>query len=337
MPFRHVVWLNLSRHITQMTTKLQKNGKLLISGEYAVLDGALALAMPTQFGQKFHIDHQQNSEVLIWQALDETNQLWFEAHINLASDKILSTNNQELAQALLKVLMAAVRLNPDFSNQTKGACITSHLDFPRSWGLGSSSTLIAAVAQWSQTNPFDLSTMSFGGSGYDVAAADQSGAFTYKIGTTAPQVTPVVIKWPFDHHIYFVHRNKKQNSRESIAHYRKTQLNHGWIQEISAITQAMIHVSSHQEFGVLLKQHEQLIAQGLALTPVQEEFFKDFPGTIKSLGGWGGDFMMVLGPESEGDNNGPYLPGTKANFTANYFKEKGFSAIIPYHNMILGH
>ena len=31
------------------------NGKLLITGEYAVLDGALSLALPTKFGQELNV------------------------------------------------------------------------------------------------------------------------------------------------------------------------------------------------------------------------------------------------------------------------------------------
>ena len=30
------------------------------------------------------------------------------------------------------------------------------------------------------------------------------------------------------------------------------------------------------------------------MKPVKEELFGDFPGAIKSLGGWGGDFIMAL-------------------------------------------
>ena len=35
--------------------RMYSNGKLLISGEYVILDGALSLAVPTLFGQYLEI------------------------------------------------------------------------------------------------------------------------------------------------------------------------------------------------------------------------------------------------------------------------------------------
>jgi hypothetical protein len=47
--------------------------------------------------------------------------------------------------------------------------------------------------------------------------------------------------------------------------------------------------------------------------------FSDFKGEIKSLGAWGGDFVMVI---SESDPTA-------------YFSEKGFTTVISYDEMIL--
>lgn len=314
-----------------MVTELHKNGKLLLTSEYAVLDGALALAIPTRFGQKFNIEQPHTSEKLVWQAFDHTNMLWFEAEMNMASGKILATNNNDSALALLKILDAAIKLNPDFIDDTQGVTVKSRLEFPRTWGLGSSSTLIAAIAQWSKTDPYSLSGMSFGGSGYDVAAANMTQPFTYKIDQSTPQVNPVTLGWPFRDDLYFVHRNKKQNSRESIKHYRNKEPSAQWIQDLGALTKAIIGAQSAEEFADLMKEHERMIAETLGLKPIQEELFDDFPGAIKSLGGWGGDFILALNHETD--------RGSKTNQTRNqtleYFKEKGYHTVIPYHEMIL--
>jgi hypothetical protein len=50
-----------------------------------------------------------------------------------------------------------------------GYNITTHLNFPKKWGLGTSSTLINNIAQWLQIDAFTLLNNSFGGSGYDIA------------------------------------------------------------------------------------------------------------------------------------------------------------------------
>ena len=52
---------------------------------------------------------------------------------------------------------------------------------------------------------------------------------------------------------------------------------------------------------------------------VKEALFPDFKGIVKSLGAWGGDFVLVI------SNDNP-----KA-----YFNSKGYEIIIPYSKMIL--
>lgn len=305
-----------------MMTKLHKNGKLLLSGEYAVLDGATALAIPTHYGQKFIFGQNNNPGQLIWRALDHNKALWFEAEYKLDALDIISAHDNELARALQKALRAARSLNPNFLAPSQGFTAESHLEFPRSWGLGSSSTLIAAIAQWSNTDAFQLSQMSFGGSGYDIAAADSTGPFTYRIKKNAPEVVPTRLNWPFKNKLYFIHRNQKQNSRQSIAHYRAHETRADFIQEISAITQDMINATSAEEFSALMTLHEQIIAQIIQMKPVKEELFGDFPGAIKSLGGWGGDFIMALDLELGRQN------------IRDYFSQKGFPTVIDFDQMI---
>ena len=46
-----------------MKKKYYSNGKLLITGEYVVLDGAKALALPTKFGQYLIIEPGKNQQI----------------------------------------------------------------------------------------------------------------------------------------------------------------------------------------------------------------------------------------------------------------------------------
>jgi hypothetical protein len=57
----------------------------------------------------------------------------------------------------------------------------------------------------------------------------------------------------------------------------------------------------------------------LEIPTVKNSLFSDFNGTVKSLGAWGGDFVLVVSNE---------------NPTA-YFKSKGFETVLPYKDMIL--
>ena len=67
---------------------------------------------------------------------------------------------------------------------------------------------------------------------------------------------PTRLNWPFKNKLYFIHRNQKQNSRQSIAHYRAHETRADFIQEISAITQDMINATSAEEFSALMTLHE---------------------------------------------------------------------------------
>ena len=51
------------------------NGKLLITGEYFVLDGAISLAVPTTCGQDLIVESIKESQ-LIWESYDPYNLLW---------------------------------------------------------------------------------------------------------------------------------------------------------------------------------------------------------------------------------------------------------------------
>ena len=51
------------------------NGKLLITGEYVVLDGALSLALPTKYGQSLIVE-SINDQKLVWKSFDEKEDVW---------------------------------------------------------------------------------------------------------------------------------------------------------------------------------------------------------------------------------------------------------------------
>ena len=59
-----------------MEQTFYSNGKLLITGEYLVLDGAKALALPTKFGQNLIVEKGKNKEI-VWKSFDKDNSIWF--------------------------------------------------------------------------------------------------------------------------------------------------------------------------------------------------------------------------------------------------------------------
>ncbi|HLV39682.1 GYDIA family GHMP kinase [Xanthomarina sp.] len=297
----------------------KSNGKLLLTGEYVVLDGALSLAIPTTFGQTMKVSKLDESKI-IWKSFDDKNKIWLDAEFSIENKEIITafTPENDTSKRLFEILQAVKLLNPGFLNS--GFEVETKLTFPQDWGLGSSSTLINNIANWAKVDAYRLLEQTFGGSGYDIACAQFNQPITYQLGNNNEKTVKEVAFNPlFKEALYFVYLNKKQNSRDGIAQYKtnvadKTDV----IKKLSNITTQLISCSSLGDFNVLLNTHEQLISRIIHQVPVKEKLFSDFKGSIKSLGAWGGDFVLVTSEENP----------------TNYFRRKGYDTLIPYSEMI---
>ncbi|MDO9262167.1 MAG: GYDIA family GHMP kinase, partial [Flavobacteriaceae bacterium] len=282
------------------------SGKLLITGEYVVLDGAQSLAIPTKFGQSLEV-LSMDEPIVQWKSLDENNQVWFECEMEPGSLQLMNSSYyseeenpiENTAEILQSILMEAQQLNPSFLADKKGFQVTAKLTFPRNWGLGSSSTLINNIANWAQIDAYQLLRKTFGGSGYDIACAQKNHPIVYHLMNHKPIIKEVQFNPVFKNQLYFIHLNQKQDSRKGIEQYRKYQGNlASAITEISAITAAILKVSDIIEFDKLIAEHEQTIAKIIQQKPIQQTHFADYFGQIKSLGAWGGDFILATGNEN---------------------------------------
>jgi mevalonate kinase len=296
------------------------HGKLLLTGEYLVLDGAKALAVPTNKGQYLTVKTNA-TEKLIWKSFDDENNVWYEDEFELNNLKTVQHTN-EISKTLLGILFAAQQLNPEFLNKNKGFYVTTKLTFSREFGLGSSSTLIANIAKWANVNPYQLLWSSFKGSGYDLACATSNSALVYQLENSSEKVTPVNFNPVFKTQLYFVYLNKKQNSKEGIAHYQALSLSKkdDAIKCVNNITQQLLRCESLLEFEALIKQHEILLSNVLEMPTVKSQLFNTYQGEVKSLGAWGGDFVLVT---------------TRSISDLNYFKEKGYATIFSFNDMLL--
>ena len=306
--------------MTKMKKKFYSNGKLLITGEYLVLDGAKALALPTKYGQYLTVTSGKMQEIH-WTSFDYDKSIWFQETILFSEIiKYKKTENQSVKATLIEILHEAFLLNPDFLNSSEGYTISTHLTFPKFWGLGTSSTLINNIAQWLEINAFELLENSFGGSGYDIACAQNDTPILYQIVEGKTQVEKVNFNPDFSDNLYFVYLNQKQSSKSAIAAYYKKQNNlKAVFPEINTITIEISKATTLEKFQELLQMHETRMSEVLEIPTVKNSLFSDFNGTLKSLGAWGGDFVLAVSNE---------------NPTA-YFKAKGFETIIAYANMIL--
>ena len=304
-----------------MKKTFYSNGKLLITGEYVVLDGAKALALPTKFGQNLIVE-ESNNNLIHWKSYDHDGSVWFEETISFISiiekEKFAEIHN--IKNTLIEILHEAYKLNSNFLTDANGYRITTKLTFPKFWGLGTSSTLINNIAQWLEIDAYILLKNSFGGSGYDLACAQNDSAILYQLIEDRPVVETIDFHPDFTNKIYFVYLNKKQSSKEAIASYLEKQgIIANTIIKINAITTTVAHSNEAKEFALALQKHEIEMSKILDLLTVQEALFEDFDGVVKSLGAWGGDFVLAISKENP----------------TNYFKERGYTIVIPYSEMIL--
>lgn len=299
--------------------KYYSNGKLLLTGEYLVLDGALALALPTKFGQSLTVE-KTTTQNLSWESQNSKNYPWFQHTYTQLHEKI---DNNPIAERLRVILLQAQKQNPKFINKLVDK-VTTKLTFPRAWGLGTSSTLIHLIAQWAKCDPFELLFEAFGGSGYDIACAGADGPISYQLqGKLRPIFQPVDFNPGFKDQLYFVYLDKKQDSKKGIAHYReKGKISQAKIQKISTLSTEFINISGLKGFEKLIVEHENIIAELIGFEKVKSIYFNDYWGEVKSLGAWGGDFVLVTSDRNEEE-------------TQKYFNEKGFNVFLKYEDLIL--
>lgn len=303
-----------------MQKTFYSNGKLLISGEYLILDGAKGLALPTKMGQNLIVEETQTKSIH-WKSYDADGSIWFEEILSFLEIQDNNITSESVKATLIKILQVANTMNSNVFSNSEGFAVTTQLSFPRNWGLGTSSTLINNIAQWFQIDAFELLHQSFGGSGYDIACAQNNTPITYSIVNGKPKIEQVVFEPEFAKNLYFVYLNQKRNSKSAIAEYHSNKTNQltDYIATIDSLTQDILAANNIDVFAQLLHQHETLLSALLNTETVKNALFPEFDGTIKSLGAWGGDFVLVVSKENP----------------KSYFVAKGYETVIPYQEMIV--
>lgn len=292
-------------------------GKLMLTSEYFALDGALVLAVPTKPGQEFFFEESADHKSMVfWEALHQ-GKTWLKAVMDYKNWGIRETNIPSAAEFVLNTLknvqqLSSTRLSGDSSYHIK-----TNLQFPSDYGLGSSSTLMNNLAEWAAIDPFRLNTLSLGGSGYDIAVAKEKSAVLYQ---SVPEIKydKVIFDPVFKDDLIFIHLNQKQDSREAIRLYRSKIKSPELINEFSDLTKKILLCRELENFSSLMLIHEQKISDFLEIPTVKERFFSDCPVFVKSLGAWGGDFVM----------------SAKFDGFKDYFWGKGFTSVFNWSDLI---
>ncbi len=305
------------------------HGKLLLSGEYFALDGARALGVPCRLGQSLSVKYNRSfAPCLTWRSVRQDGSTWFQARFEFWRFNILDKEPAPEAAFVQKLLRQARKQNPHFLREEMDVEATARLDFPLNWGLGSSSTLVHLIAQWAYTGPFELLFKTLGGSGVDVACAQAEGPILYQKGPSGPSWGHCRFDPPFKKHLYFVHQGHKRATQEAIREFQDksralpaadlTQAR----ERISELGGLMAQAQDLGEFQALMREHEEIVGKVLGRTPIGRDSLADFPGAVKSLGAWGGDFLLAAADQAgEG--------------VRQYFHSKGHSLVLSFDELIL--
>lgn len=288
-------------------------GKLLLTGEYSILRGAEALAVPTHAGQILEVFNDLAPCFLRWEAYDHENKLWFWAEFD-ADFQSIYTSNSKSAQLLSKLLKLAFA---DKELPVPNTLVKTKLEFNPKWGLGSSSTLVHLIAQWSGTQVYDIYFKNFHGSGYDIATALEENALLYKLEQPQkPLIKKVKLPELFKE-THFVYLGKKQNSQAEVSKFKSKVVSDSALESISKLSKQLLTASTLQELEHTIVQHETITGLMLEQKPIKDRLFSQYHGAVKSLGAWGGDFIWATGKEAK-----------------TYFSKIGFDTIVPFEEMI---
>jgi len=299
-------------------TTYRANGKLLLTGEYLVLHGAKAIALPLKVGQQMVVSEGENPQTILWQA-NFQDKIWFKCILNHVDFRVLETSDLEKSDVLRQLFKTIKTLDPQFAPKA-GTKFETTLEANPEWGFGSSSTLVSLLSQGAGVDPFTLNELVFNGSGFDIACATADGPIFY---TKNKPVQPVAIDYPFSDQLFLVYSGqKKKTAAEVSAFLKERKVSEHLIEEVSALSNEFAVCREQKKFNHLIVQHEQLVGDLIGQTPVKELFFEDFDGAIKSLGAWGGDFFLVSTPLTFSE--------VKA-----YFENKGLTTLFRWDDLIL--
>jgi mevalonate kinase len=307
-----------------MKSSFYASAKLLLTGEYLVLKGAKALAVPLKKGQSLEVEEAEIQGVgtIEWEAR-VLDQMWFSAVFNLPDLEVYNTENEVVAINLRKIFEAIVLMRPMAFRSGIRYRFTTRSDFDHSWGFGSSSALIVNLARWAGLDPMELCFKVSGGSGYDVAVAGSTGPILYWLDHGKPFSAPAIFNPDFKNQIWFVYLGCKQDTRKGIAGFLSGAfVSPRDMDTMNELTEEFLTVTKLDDLMRIMYRHEVLLSGILKQSRIRLSMFRDFIGETKSLGAWGGDFAMVATPMPE-------------SYVRTYFSLKGLTTVFGFEELVL--
>ena len=296
----------------------KRNGKILLSSEYLILDGAKAIALPSRLTQDLHVT-KCDEKIIEWESVDEKDNLWYSEKFYLKNNNLTYRGEKNKVSEKLLLLFNHIIKAKELKNIFGNKFLTK-LNFKREWGLGTSSTFVNNLAKWAKTDPYKLLFSAFNGSGYDIACCDVKNPILFQKKQNSISIENIIFNPPFIENLYLVYLEKKQNTQTSIINYFNIKSDRkDLIEKVNFITEEIIKCKDLNQFEDLIVEHENIIAHATSQEPIQQSVFPAYSqGKIKSLGAWGGDFILV----------------TSKNNDLSFFKNKGYNTILKLSDLV---
>ncbi|MFN2395090.1 MAG: hypothetical protein ABR597_05320 [Bacteroidales bacterium] len=293
------------------------HGKLLLMGEYAVLYGADAICLPLKTGQLLEVKNYLPGRIAwkwTWQ-----KQVLADFVLDAESLEVLEANvgNPQWTSDLILYIR---QQKPDFLKNTGGSLHFINY-FPPEWGLGTSSATISSLCRFAGVDPYKVNEQLMGGSGADIATTTAENWMLYRRNHAGPVSWSIPFDFPFLKNTWFVYSGKKQ---ATAIHLKKVAGKNSYKRELWLDVNPLIYrflaASTLPEAFKIIEEHEILVGARIQQQPIGQQF-KGFPGKIKSLGAWGGDFFMALSQQP-------------ADFVEGYFREKGYQHVYLWEDFV---
>lgn len=278
-------------------------GKVILAGEYAVLHGFEALALPVNKGQWLdtwcYSTPNNGHDFFRYTALDKDEQSWLfvELEIDVLRNGVLNLNEHPPETHFLLRLLQHVPT--EFWKHGYSHRFESRLEFDRVHGLGSSSTFLTLLCQYFGLNPHTLQHQIFGGSGYDVAIAQVQKPLVFWLKNDESNFREWSLKPDLTAGWNIVFLGEKVNSRESVAkantQMEKVANDENYRLQISKILAVVRDAQDIPTLETGLEMYQLFLSQLLELPSVYAHFnIKPVSrGLGKWLGAWGGDMILA--------------------------------------------
>ena len=277
-------------------------GKVLLTGEYLVLNGFEAIALPTNVGQTLHTwefdTPGQQQDFMIFEAKDQFGEVWLTTRFSLPNFEILDIDKKENIE-LDRLAGIFQKADPAFWKLGKSLRLETNLQFNRVHGLGSSSTLVTLLSDFMNLDALSVQFDIFGGSGYDVAIAKNRKPLVYWLTETDSNWDFWKLNSELTQNWSIVFYGQKMDSRTSLKNVQdalneiaEDEFYTAQIDHILNLTKSAKDVLSLE---ASLEMYQKILSQALELSTPYDvlEIEPVAQGLCKWLGAWGGDMILV--------------------------------------------